>query len=95
LTAVLALMGAVHSAGGWIQREGAEIRLTAPRPLPHDLLAQLRAAQPDLLAHLHEATAEPAVILRDGRRLYRFPAETQIPRRPPRHLLPLIEHARS
>jgi hypothetical protein len=34
-------------------------------------------------------------LLSDGRRLWRFQAETRIPRHPPPHLIPLFEYARS
>ena len=88
------LIAAVHAAGGAIERQDQAIKLTAPAPLPDDLLARLRTAKPALLAYFHQAMVEPLTIA-DGRRLYRFRALGPIPASAPLHLLPLIEAARS
>jgi hypothetical protein len=48
------LIAAVGAAGGTIRRDGDNIELTAPRPLPADLVARIRAAKPALLAALAE-----------------------------------------
>jgi hypothetical protein len=88
------LIAAVHAAGGAIERQGREIRLTAPAPLPNALVTRLREAKPALLAHLHHRVVEP-ILLADGRRLHRFRAADPIPALAPRHLLPLINAARS
>jgi hypothetical protein len=45
----------VRAAGGRIAVDGADLVLTAPRPLPVDLLANLKAHKPALL----EALASP------------------------------------
>jgi hypothetical protein len=87
------LIAAVVTAGGTIERHGNEIRLAAAAPLPDALLERLRAAKPALLAYLHDAVVEP-LLLRDGRRLWRFRAEVMVPRGPSPHLVPLIECAR-
>jgi hypothetical protein len=91
---IIELIAAVHAAGGAIERQGREIKLTAAAPLPDALVARLRAAKPALLAYFHQAVVEP-VILADGRRLHRFRAAGPIPPSAPRHLLPLINAARS
>jgi hypothetical protein len=48
------LIAAVHAAGGSIVRRGNEIKLTAAAALPDDLMAQIRARKPELIAHLAE-----------------------------------------
>jgi hypothetical protein len=88
------LIAAVHAAGGAIERQGREIRLTGAAPLPDDLVARMQAAKPALVAHLQEAVAEP-ILLADGRCLHRFRAADPIAASAPRHLLPLINEARS
>ena len=55
------LIAAVHAAGGAIERQGREIRLTAPTPLPNALVIRLREAKPALLAHLHNPVVEPLI----------------------------------
>ena len=55
MTAPIAdLIAAVHAAGGSIGRCRNEIKLTAAAPLPDDLVAQIRARKPELIAHLAE-----------------------------------------
>jgi hypothetical protein len=88
------LIGAVHAAGGSIERHGRDIKLTAAAPLPDALLARLRAAKPALIAHLQELVAEPT-LLGDGRRLHRFRAYGPIPTTSANSVLPLVRHARS
>jgi hypothetical protein len=46
------IIGQVLAAGGQIAVDGADLVLTAPRPLPADLLDRLRAHKPDILAAL-------------------------------------------
>jgi hypothetical protein len=91
---ISSLIAAVHAAGGLIERHGKEIELSAPLPLPDDLIAQLRKAKPALLAHLHHAAVEP-VLLADGRRLHRFPGSRPIPVDSLGRLLPLLKLVRS
>lgn len=47
--AVLTLLGELHRAGGQLHLDAVKARVTAPAPLPDDLMARLRAAKPDLL----------------------------------------------
>lgn len=49
------LIGQVLAAGGQIATDGADLVLTAPRPLPDDLLDTLKAHKPAIL----EALAQP------------------------------------
>ena len=49
-----ALLAQVAEAGGWIEARGDRLRVTAPQPLPADLVARIRAAKPALLAALAE-----------------------------------------
>jgi hypothetical protein len=86
------LIAAVHAAGGSIERQGREIRLTAAKPLPAALLTRLRAAKPGLIAHLQEVVAEP-ILLADGSRLHRFRASGPIPATC--NALPVVRQARS
>jgi hypothetical protein len=44
------LIDAVHEAGGTIRCDGDKLELTAPRPLPSDLVARIREAKPVLFA---------------------------------------------
>jgi hypothetical protein len=46
------IIGQVLDAGGQIAVDGADLVLTAPRPLPADLLDTLKAHKPDILAAL-------------------------------------------
>jgi hypothetical protein len=46
------IIGQVLDAGGQIEMDGADLVLTAPRPLPADLLDRLRTHKPDILAAL-------------------------------------------
>ena len=55
--AALALLSAVHAAGGTITANGDLLKVNTLVPLSADLLHQLRAAKPDLIALL---TAAPA-----------------------------------
>jgi hypothetical protein len=52
------LLRAVSDAGGTVQLEGDMLRLSAPEPLPDDLLARLRQHKTQIVALL--AAAEPA-----------------------------------
>jgi hypothetical protein len=51
-----ALLAEVAEAGGRIEVHGDRLRLTAPRPLPLDLVARIRDAKPALLAALDGPT---------------------------------------
>jgi hypothetical protein len=51
-----ALLAEVAEAGGRIEVHGDRLRLTAPKPLPPDLVARIRDAKPVLLAALDGAT---------------------------------------
>jgi hypothetical protein len=75
MAGVAHLIALVHAAGGEIERHGDAFELVADAPLPRDLVAQLRAAKPELLAYLHEPVTEPT-LLADGRRLHRFRASS-------------------
>jgi hypothetical protein len=51
-----ALLAEVAEAGGRIEVHGDRLRLTAPKPLPPDLIARIRDAKPALLAALDGPT---------------------------------------
>lgn len=46
------LIEQVRAVGGRIEAKGATLKLAAPKPLPDDLLAELRLHKPDLLTYL-------------------------------------------
>ena len=46
------LIERVHAAGGSIEAKGATIKLRAPKPLPDDLMAELRQHKPEVLTLL-------------------------------------------
>lgn len=48
------LIGQVLAAGGRIATDGPDLVLTAPRPLPGDLLVKVKAHKPEVLAALAE-----------------------------------------
>jgi hypothetical protein len=50
------LIEAVRAAGGVIRRDGDMIELTAPLPLPADLVARIREAKSALLSRLTESS---------------------------------------
>ena len=52
MTAAADLIGQVRAAGGQITLDGIDLILTAPRPLPSDLLDQLKAHKPDIVRAL-------------------------------------------
>ena len=88
------LIDAIHAAGGSIERYGSGIRLTAPAPLPGDLITRPREAKPALLTYLHAPATEP-ILLADGRRLHRFRSTRSIPNEARHCLLPLIRLVRT
>jgi hypothetical protein len=47
-----ALFDEIAGVGAWIEARGERPRLTAPKPLPADLVARIRAAKQALLAAL-------------------------------------------
>lgn len=49
-----ALLDEIAGAGARIEARGERLRLTAPKPLPADLVARIRTAKPALLAALAE-----------------------------------------
>jgi TubC N-terminal docking domain len=51
----LRLIEAVQRAGGAITLLGDRLRLSAPEPLPQDLLQELRAHKAELIEHLQHA----------------------------------------
>jgi hypothetical protein len=55
-----ALLAEVAEAGGRIEARGDRLRLTAPQPLPADLVARIRAAKPALFSALDGAHDWPA-----------------------------------
>ena len=68
------IIGQVLHAGGQIVADGADLVLTAPRPLPADLLDRLKAHKPDILAALAHPDAVALVVARGhprARRPYR------------------------
>ena len=58
MTSVAALIQAVHEAGGRLHPMGDRLKVRAPRPLADDLISELRAHKPALLAFL--ANQQPA-----------------------------------
>jgi TubC N-terminal docking domain len=60
----LPLIEAVQRAGGAITLQGDRLRLSAPDPLPENLLQELRLHKAELIDHLHQAgqagLAQPA-----------------------------------
>ena len=46
------LLERVAAAGGSVALDGDNLELSAPAPLPDELISELRAAKPDLLDHL-------------------------------------------
>jgi hypothetical protein len=61
----LPLIEAVHRAGGAITIRGDRLRLSAPEPLPDNLLQKLRAYKAEVIDHLQQARApklaQPAI----------------------------------
>ena len=51
----LPLIEAVQRAGGAITLQGDRLRLSAPEPLPEDLLLELRVHKAEVVAHLQHA----------------------------------------
>jgi hypothetical protein len=51
----LSLIEAVQRAGGAIRLQGDRLRLSAPKPLPEDLLQELRTHKPEVIDHLQHA----------------------------------------
>jgi TubC N-terminal docking domain len=51
----LPLIEAVQRAGGAITLQGNRLRLSAPEPLPENLLQELRAHKAEVIAHLEHA----------------------------------------
>jgi hypothetical protein len=74
LIAATDLLAAVRAAGGDLLAVGDRLRVTAPEPLPVDLVERLRAAKSELLAMLSTPAAAPwtdaeeerAAIVEDG-----------------------------
>jgi hypothetical protein len=67
----LPLIEAVQRAGGAILLQGDRLRLSAPEPLPEDLVQELRAHKAEVIDHLQHARgpklAQPATgLLPDG-----------------------------
>lgn len=58
-----ALLEQVHTAGGHIEVNGDALKLVAPKRLPDDLVASLRAHKPELLALLKDATRQESETL--------------------------------
>ena len=58
------IIGQVTAAGGQITADGTDLVLTAPRPLPTDLLDSLKAHKPDILAAI--APPDPLPPLSDA-----------------------------
>ena len=56
-TVAIALIQAVHAAGGTITLDGPNLQLEAPAPLPEALRASLRQHKPALVAFLAEQAA--------------------------------------
>ena len=56
-TVAIALIEAVHAAGGTIVLDGPNLQLEAPAPLPEPLRASLRQHKPALVAFLAEQAA--------------------------------------
>jgi hypothetical protein len=54
------LIGQVLAAGGRIAADGPDLVLTAPRPLPHDLLDRIKAHKPDIVATLTKLDPIPS-----------------------------------
>lgn len=75
MTAVRELIRQVAAAGGELVCTGGDgLKLRAPAPLPDALVNELRARKPDLIAALTAPVPMP-LVMRDGRRLYRLPAD--------------------
>src|ERR687895_95552 len=51
----LPLIEAVQRAGGAITLLGNRLRLSAPKPLPEDLLQELRTHKPEVIHHLQHS----------------------------------------
>lgn len=49
------LIEQVHIAGGRIQAKGDKLNLSAPEPLPADLMERLRQHKPEIMAYLQQA----------------------------------------
>ena len=60
-TVAIALIQAVHAAGGTITLDGSHLQLEAPAPLPEPLRASLRQHKPALVAFLAEQAANANV----------------------------------
>ena len=58
------LVRRVHVAGGSLQRNGGKLKMSAPSPLPDELIDELRQAKPELLALLaDDSDPERAAIM--------------------------------
>lgn len=55
MSEVAHLLDQVYSAGGRLSVIGGRLRVTAPKPLPVDLMEVLRAHKPAILAELGQA----------------------------------------
>ena len=53
------LLDQVHEAGGRLLMNGEKLRVEAPAPLPDELVAQLKAAKPELIDMLARREPEP------------------------------------
>ena len=63
------IIGQVLAAGGQIAADGPDLVLTAPRPLPPALLAQIKANKPDIVKALaHPDPLPPLAPAAEGRR---------------------------
>ena len=67
------LIEAVQRAGGAITLQGDRLRLSAPEPLPENLLQELRAHKAEVIDHLQHARQPKLASLQQARSLTHDP----------------------